>query len=167
MMVMVFLLSLVPHSRVQGMVVFNRCPIAQVFSSTVCWMAPRASLEPLPRARLREAFSGQLTGLCAEQVKVEELHGAIRDTSAALLDLEAQLEKAKADLLNHEADYLLRQIATDQVHEVAQKRVTEVTLESAAHQSDTLTLLCMFTLHAGRRVPAQRGARINGTSQAR
>jgi hypothetical protein len=136
-MVMVFLLSLVSHSRVQGMVVFNRCPMAQVFFSTVCWMAPAsASLEPLPRARKCEAFFGQLTGLCAEQVKVEELHGAIRDTSAALLDLEAQLEKAKADLLNHEADYLLRQIATEQADEVAQKRVTEVSPESAAHQSD-------------------------------
>ncbi len=69
---------------------------------------------------------------------MEELHGAIRDTSAALLDLEAQLEKAKADLLNHEADYLLRQIATEQVDEVAQKRVTEVSPERSAHLNPTL-----------------------------
>jgi hypothetical protein len=69
-MIMVCLLSLVSHSRVQGMVVFNRCPIAQDFFSTVCWMTPaRASLAPLPRARLCERFSGQLTCRCGSRSK--------------------------------------------------------------------------------------------------
>jgi hypothetical protein len=55
------------------------------------------------------------------------LQGAIRDSSTSLQFVETQLEKAKADLLEHEADYLLRQSTVEQVDtEVVLKKVTEV-----------------------------------------
>jgi hypothetical protein len=93
-----------------------------------------------------KAFSGQLKGLCSGQVKgeelgacsryiVEELQGAIRDSSASLQYVETQLEKAKAILLEHEADYLLRQSTVEQVDKVALKKVTEVSPKSSARHA--------------------------------
>ena len=58
------------------------------------------------------------------------MQGAIRDTSATLQYVETQLEKAKADLLEHETDYLLRQSTVEQVGNVALKKVTEASPKS-------------------------------------
>jgi hypothetical protein len=77
---------------------------------------------------LNQSGSKELT-LGAKEAR--ELHHAIFN----MLERISELEKAKAILLEHEADYLLRQSTVEQVDKVALKKVTEVSPKSSARHA--------------------------------